>query len=125
MRGRGGEARRGSLADGSTLPPLRSAGGSCPLPKQSLFRGGSRDCTVLGPGPPLAEGSEGALSVSRSPLSGSSKAPFPPDRAYANDFQWTLHSRDLPPEVRPIIEDNKVSEGVGSMLEHGSGASGV
>ena len=42
-----------------------------------------QECSALGlgPPPPLAEGSEGALSVARSPLSGSRQAPFPPDRA--------------------------------------------
>lgn len=56
----------------------------------------------------LGEASEGTLGVARSPLSGSSKAPFPPDRVFTNDFQWTLRSRDLPEAVRPIVEDNKV-----------------
>lgn len=37
-----GEHRRGSCGGSGALPPLRSAGGSCPLPKEGLFRGGSR-----------------------------------------------------------------------------------
>ena len=43
--------------------------------------------------PLLPEGSDGLLSVSRSALSGSSKAPFPPDRSFVNDFDWTKNSR--------------------------------
>lgn len=59
------------------------------------------------------EGSDATLTVSRSALSGSSKAPFPPDRSFVNDFDWTKKSRDLPAHVRPIIEDNKVGAGAG------------
>lgn len=33
------------------------------------------------------------LIVSHSALSGSSKTPFPPDRSFVNDFEWTKHSR--------------------------------
>ena len=36
--------------------------------------------------------------------------PPPPPSAHT-DFQWTLCSRDLPMDVRPIIEDNKVGAG--------------
>ncbi len=41
----------------------------------------------------VPEGSDALLAVSRSALSGSSKTPFPPDRSFVNDFDWTKHSR--------------------------------
>jgi hypothetical protein len=110
-----------ALATGSgALPPLannRASGGGALVSKltRGLVRGGGGSS---GSSMVAAEGSDGpaAANVSRSAWSGSSSSRAPPlpagRSALASDFQWTLQSRDLPPDIRPIIEDNKVGAGL-------------
>ena len=104
-------------AGSGALPPLanRRSAGSALLSKltRGLVHGGGGTSGSSLPPVVATEGSDGpaAATVSRSAWSGSSsRAPaLPAGRsALASDFQWTLQSRDLPPDIRPVIEDNKV-----------------
>ena len=128
MAGGSPTAAPAPAAGSGALPPLannRASGGSALLSKltRGLVRGGGGGSGSSLPPAMAAEGSDGpaaAATVSRSAWSGSSSRapPLPAGRsALASDFKWTLQSRDLPPDIRPIIEDNKVGAGLLGCLQ--------